>query len=103
MTTVIEVFDLLETGKYEGVSKEKRFENLIKAFFVSDDVKSETNKTVVRGTVIYKVDLSLTVRHEELMRPLTYSDIAMMLCHFCKTLRILRDDGVELAFYTDTN
>ena len=102
-TVIIEVYDLFEPGEYETVSKEKRFENLVKALFVSDDVEVEKNKNIIRGTFLYKVDLNLTIKHEGLMKPLTYGEVAMILCHFCKTLRIIRENGEELAFYTDTN
>ncbi len=63
----------------------------------------EIDKKVIRGDIIYKIDLCLTVQYEGLMKPLNYKDVAMMLCHFCRTLRIIREDGIELAFYTDAN
>ncbi len=103
MTTVIEAYELFEPGEYESVSREERFENLVKAFFESEDVTVETDKNVIRGRILYKVDLNLTVNHDGLMKPLTFRDVAYMLCRFCKTLRIIREDGEELAFYTDTN
>ncbi len=103
MTTVIEAYDLFEPGKDETMSREKRFENLVRALFESDDVTAEKNKNVFNGRIFYAVSLNLTIRHEGLMKPLTFKDVAYVLCCFCKTLRIIREDGEELAFYTDAN
>lgn len=103
MIAVIEAYDLFEPEEHENVSREERLISFVKVFFGTENVKVERNKNIIRGRFLYKVDLNLIVNYDGSIKPLSFGEIAYILCRFCKTLRIIREGGEELAFCTVTN